>query len=277
MGHHYVPKRYLQNFETNPGSKKVWMFGKRSAPKLVFITSVAQSPGFYADEDEVSLNEHVEKSANPVIEELIRKQQVSSEKRIALSYYLAVMLMRVPARREHAHKLAKPLMENIICETREKIQALVDKLTPEIYERRMKEIDNCERALRKRLPDLIINQIRKPWPYWPMCEAICLMQWRVTEATGPSFFLTCDNPVFFNEQDGLATKHSELWFPLSTRYALHGSFRSVTAEVTFVRASEETVKIVNRHVASRTTRFVFYHENATWIPRLLRIAEADET
>jgi hypothetical protein len=53
MGHHYVPRRYLRNFqcEHNPGW--IWIFDRKTAEaKCHPIKAVAQSPRFYTEETE---------------------------------------------------------------------------------------------------------------------------------------------------------------------------------------------------------------------------------
>jgi hypothetical protein len=72
MGHHYIPQRYLKNFEVPQSDGSIWMFDKVSKRgKQVRIKAIAQETDFYEPEIEVALNEAVEKPANPVIQKLL--------------------------------------------------------------------------------------------------------------------------------------------------------------------------------------------------------------
>ena len=61
MGHHYVPQRYLRHFAVPGEPGMIWMYDKTlgKARKLA-IKTVAQSPSFYSDADEVALGQQIE-------------------------------------------------------------------------------------------------------------------------------------------------------------------------------------------------------------------------
>jgi hypothetical protein len=94
------------------------------------------------------------------------------------------------------------------------------------------------------------------------------MTWRIIVTKGPSGFITSDNPAVYFENDGLANETSELTFPLSPTHALHASHQGESGGFEFVRAKEEIVRRVNIHVASKSTKVIFYHESAPWVSHL---------
>ena len=71
MGHHFVPQRYLRNFEDPSRPGFIWLHDKRGgAARLVPIKQVAQAKGFYTAETEASLARDVEAPGNAVIRKL---------------------------------------------------------------------------------------------------------------------------------------------------------------------------------------------------------------
>ena len=97
MGYHFVPQRYLRNFEDPGRPGVIWVHDKRGGPtRLARIAKVAQVKGFYRAETEVSLARDVEAPANAVIQKLIADTAITSVERLQLTYYIGVMLKRIP-------------------------------------------------------------------------------------------------------------------------------------------------------------------------------------
>jgi hypothetical protein len=87
MGHHYVPQRYLQNFEARGQPGFIWLHDKQGGkPALASIAQVAQSKAFYSLETEGVLAREVERPANAVITKLINNDTISPAERFALSF-----------------------------------------------------------------------------------------------------------------------------------------------------------------------------------------------
>jgi len=103
MGVHYVPRRYLKNFEDPGRAGCIWLHVKGDAsPKLAAIKAVAQTGQFYSVADEQLLAERVERPGNRAIRMLVESEQISLGERMDMAYYIGTMLMRVPARRHRA-------------------------------------------------------------------------------------------------------------------------------------------------------------------------------
>jgi len=228
MGHHYVPQRYLQNFgdPTRPGY--IWMFDRQTRKThQPAIVNVANKAGFYDDTVEAELANDVESPANLVIEKLRTGQSIDTKERHALAKYIAVMVRRVPFRRHKGLEMFPAVRDETISEIRACMQSgrgdpSVDQDT---LGKGLAQLDGLAEKYKNELPDNIIEQIRTPWPSQQMIDLIYAMAWRVVETSGPSLFLTSDNPAFFFGAYGLGSEESEITFPLSTQRALHGCWR----------------------------------------------------
>jgi hypothetical protein len=103
MGHHFVPQRYLRNFEDPNQPDYIWVHDRRGGPaKLASIAKLAQSRNFYSQSTETILAQTVEQPANPVLQKLTTHKSIDSAERFHLAYYICVMMKRIPAHRRHS-------------------------------------------------------------------------------------------------------------------------------------------------------------------------------
>jgi hypothetical protein len=272
MGHHYVPQHHLRNFQDVHQAGLIWMFDKDSGQScLASITKVAQEAGFYEPEIEVSLNEMVEKPANPVMDRLLRREVITPEEKSSLALYIAVMLKRVPYRRQQASTLVPQVLDDTVIEIRDWLRSLIRhaEIDQVVVHERLTQVDAIYDKYKREPPPEVIRQIRAPWPTAEMVELVKGMTWRVMESSGPNFFMTCDNPAFFFSAYGLKNPEAEVCFPLSTRFALHCCWQKADADIVFLDAPQSIVREVNRRLASTTLRFAFYHERVEWVHEIL--------
>jgi hypothetical protein len=267
MGRHYVPQRYLRNFEVPERPGFIWLHDKQSRKShLAPIAKVAQSKNYYSPDVEEALRQ-VEGLANAVIAKLLTNESVSVVERFSLTLYIATMIKRVPYRRRKFMELYPGVLKNTVDEVREEITraATGAGLDDEWLARRMDELETARTKLEGRPPDNIVEEMREPWPSPDMLAAIFRMPWRVLVTGGPTFFMTSDNPVFFFDAYGLGTPDAEISFPLSPTHALHGCWQPAASPLIFLDATERLVREINRRVASTTGRLAFSHQNAEWI------------
>ena len=272
MGQHYVPQRYLQNFEDPTRSGFVWMFGKLSEdPRQLPIASVAQASRFYDNAVENQLAIKIEGPANPVIQKLCAEQSINPDERQNLSRYIAVMLRRVPFSRQKGLEMLPAVLDETIAEIRAQvIAARVDSSADEtLVNLTIAEVDAVYQKFKLEPPSNIIEQLRTPWASQEMVNLIDAMTWRVVKASGPSFFLTSDNPAFFFGAYGLKSEEAELTFPLSSFWTLHGCWQGNRGDLRFLRVNQKMVKEINRRVASTTSQFAFYNAREIWVHKLL--------
>lgn len=272
MGHHFVPQRYLRNFENPSRPGFIWLHDKRGGPaRLARITQVAQAKQFYSAETETILARHVETPGNAVIQKLTSQTAITPVERLQLAYYVGVMLKRIPAKRRRSAEMMPGVLADVVSSIREQLEAIASAVheDPELLARRLREVDSAQKKFALQPPREVLEQIREPWPSEGMLRALFGMTWRVLVSSGPQYFVTTDNPAFFFRAYGLATEDSELSFPLSTEHALHGSWRTAGSDLIFLRATQSIIKEINRRLASETERLAFYHEPAPWLLKIL--------
>ena len=273
MGNHYVPRRYLRNFEVSTRPRHIWIFNKKDGTsREVPIKTAAQRSRFYAPDDEINLERLIERPGNAVIDKLRRGQCITQEERVSLAWYLGAMVMRVPHRRARAIAIVPSVIETVRAKAASAILDLAaltgtNEATVKV---RLGEADALLAKYSQELPPEVLAQIRSPWPSENVVNAILALTWRVLRSSGPNYFITTDNPAFFASQHGLGTQRSRLLFPLSTSHLLHGSPRRANEKVVFGVASQDAVKQINRHMATGATVLAFYHEEAPWILSLLK-------
>ena len=129
-------------------------------------------------------------------------------------------------------------------------------------------VDQWEQKFDSQPLSLKADIIRRQWSSQAVIDCIFSMTWRVIKADDAHRFLTSDNPVFFDEGAGLKSSLGELSFPLSSDAALHGSWQGPREGLFFVQARPAQVKEIDRRVAFIAERFVFYHRNASWVPKV---------
>jgi hypothetical protein len=272
MGKHFLPQRYLRNFEDPNSPGKIWVHAKEGgSPRLAAIKQVAQARNFYSDETEAILTHNVEVPGSTAIEKLTKNQFITNAERAHVAVYIAVMFKRIPAARRHAAELIPGTLKNLASELRQEIQSLAAQgAEPELVARRLDEVDAAERKLGQQTPQEVLDIIREPWPSEELVRVLLQMTWRVLISAGPQYFITTDNPAFIFKAYGLAKDKSELCFPLSTTHLLHGSWHNVGSPLVFLKAEKAIIKEMNRRLASGTERLAFCHEAATWLFKILR-------
>jgi hypothetical protein len=274
MGDHYVPRLYLRGF-CEPGSDhELWQYDKvRDDFRRVSVTTAANEAGFYSADVERQLAQLVEGPANAVICKLRAGHGIDDVERARLAVYMGTMIKRVPQHRLRAQKLLPQVVQETLANVREVIAQAAESgvLSPEMEARRRGELAAVEGRMAKGTPHEIMEQIRRPWPGLELVNLIYDMAWRFVITTGPSFFLTSDNPVFFFEGLGLKRDTAELVFPIASHLALHGSWQDLAPGEKDARTGpQHVVKEFNRRVASAATRFVFYREKRDWVREIAR-------
>jgi len=267
---HYVPASHLRRFTSSLEDSHLWVFDKET--ERFFPTSpekAAREYGFYSDEDERSLEKIVETPVSPILNKLHQSQSLDTEERALLSLYMATFLMRVPERRRRALAVAPDVVDQTVDRLVREIQQLADKqcLNSDLALQRILEAEKARSKLKRELPEEVLEQVRSPWPSSQLVQAVFRMKWRFARTNGPIFFLTTDNPVFFFDAYGLGTSKSELSFPVSSQIAVVAS-NTMAKDGLFVEARQSLVKEVNRRLVSAATRFIFYHQEASWIKRI---------
>jgi hypothetical protein len=270
MGHHYVPQKYLRGFAEPGNPDAIWMYDKKlrnfTNPG---IKSAAQESGFYSAEVEQQLTEFVENPANRVLDKLRDQKSIDDIERFYLAFYIATMFKRVPKARARAYSILASTLEKTIAEVKIEIQERARSTqNKELVDHRIAEIEKAELSLRKRTPDVIVEQIRLPWASKKMIRLVFAMSWCIVRSTGPNYFITSDNPAYFFEAFGLGKPESELTFPIATDLALFASWQGLQNSTSYFEARQRLVREANKRLAGGAERFVFYHQREAWVAKV---------
>ncbi len=272
MGQHTVPVNYLRGFAIPVDPDKIWMFDKSTRNfKLLPIRIVAQSSGFYFDEDERALNERVEGPALEPLRKLADGEDVSEDERRKIAMYLHILLLRVPRAREYTRELLMrelPSMissiENKLLEVPGKNQSYFDQVHALANRWRT---DDLEELPPQETKELIKRQRVHP----RIVETLYAMTWRVLKSENNNTFITSDNPFFFFKSLGLGNHEVEVSVPLSSRTALHMSYKGKPETTLFIPADSRLVGEINRRTAGEADRFLFHERQEKWIKKLTRV------
>jgi predicted SnoaL-like aldol condensation-catalyzing enzyme len=286
--HHITPAFYLRGFTSPEQGKEsfIWVY-ERGLPyrpgymKKGFynpcqrpVTATGFKWDYYAFEKpdgsgwdyatyENAL-EKIEVAAKPAIQRLRRHELVEGDDRTAMAIYITVMMKRVPRRREWADEKwpdfirefeeGAKVFEQLDAHERDtdpsntKRLANIARMRAE-YTGLMDQYKSADSIPRHILLPILTSQKSKIPP------ALCDMTWRLLVSDNNDFFLTSDNPLWFDEEQGIRNQRLEVSFPISSDAALVLSRRAV-AEGVF-GAGRHVVEEVNRRSATRATRYLY--------------------
>jgi hypothetical protein len=186
-----------------------------------------------------------------------------------LTYYVATMIARVPAARVRATSFIPGALASVAADVKKAIEeaARLGLIDEQAKVARLAEAERVSEKHRKQTPMEITKVIETPWPFESWLVAIYNMTWRVVECNGTSYYLTSDNPVTLLGEEGLAVDSCEFTFPLAKDLMLHCSWQG---DGVFERRPSRGpfVKECNRRTAFYAHRFIFYHEEASWVLEL---------
>jgi len=265
----------LQGFASVDGKKRpiLWAFEKPRGN--VFSTqpaNLAVENGFYPDDVETYLADVIENPSNRILEHIRDLHRFEEADKVEFSRYITAMIRRVPRHRE---RLYNEVLPDALGKTFESWRELIQSehsaghLSGDTLALRMRELDELERRWKLEPPDELKPENTPPNVSPEVVELLSSMHWTFVTSEGPSFFLTSDNPVFFTEGRGMGKPDSELSFPLSTHVALWIKRIPVASDCAFCRAKQFLVREMNKRTIVCATRFLYYHEHAQWIPRLI--------
>ncbi len=270
MGHHYIPRAYLKGFTESGSDRFLWLYDKDTDRfSRASVDKVAQQRGFYSQEVESELNRIIEAPAHGVLGKLRRGETINDENRSHLAIYIGTMMWRVPHIRQERLKRWPKEIGKVLNQKRKQLKEMGRRVGVDsaAVNRRLQEVDAAQEKFEEEVPQQVIDHFRIPWPSEKIVGYIYNMTWRFGTSSGPSFYITSDNPAFI--LSGLGKPESELSFPISSDLALYGSWQGQKGSFLF-DAPQKLVKEVNRRVASVATRFLFYRECRGWVALLAR-------
>lgn len=209
MGDHYVPQYYLRGFAEDD---RLWAYDREECRKFeTQPKSIANETGMYGEDLEAILANEVEHPAKPAIEKVRARQRLDADDREALARYIAMLWKRVPRGRERVAEGMPEVAEDL----RRRYTAAfatVAAENPSLADRAALRTKELHAALDKCLVDpspVWRDVLRKEHTSTNLVEALLRMNWRFL-CSDRLQFLTCDNPVFFFESEGIGKPESEL-------------------------------------------------------------------
>ncbi len=268
MGKHFVPKFYLRGFETDGA---IWAYDKQEDRTFkTQVGAIANENGMYPDGLESWLATNVEDPAKGAITKIRNRSPITSEEKRFLAKYILTLWKRVPRARARVAEL----MPSVVAEVHGNLIGKLEKLVvarPDLNQK----VDKW----RAQVTEVIArHQANPPLDIWldtiesdtanHVVDALTSMRWAFLYRNDAQF-LTCDNPVFFFEFEGIGKTMSELTIPMSSSVVLWASRRHLN-ENQFVQAMPSAVREINRRMAHNSTRFLYFERNESWIPSFAR-------
>ena len=270
MLNHYLPRYYLKGFTESPTSQLVWIYERNT--NNVFrapVAKVACQHGFYSDSDEEYLANQIEGPANPVIQKVRERQDISAEDKILLSRYLSVMWRRVPDYRERGEAIAPRVADSVCDDFAEQLEMLrVQKpMNADVLDARRAELEELRAKYKVALPAAFKREMQRPLLSERIARVLCDMTWYFLTADEGSRFIAGDNPLFYFESLGMRREHSEISVPISSSVLLWATWRTALADV-FLVAPPQIVREMNRRTAWVATRYLFHCKHEYWVQAL---------
>lgn len=263
MGHHYLPQHYLLGLADGV---KLW--GHDVAAALSFRTqvkSLANETDMYTEELERHLANVVEGPAQDVINRARKRIKLRDEDRELLATYIIAMWKRVPAGRNRVAGHIPQLAETIRVQVVQQLDALAA-AEPELVKRaqsRKAEVNQIISAYKENPPDYFWHHTLKSGATPRTVQSLLSMDWHFLVSPGEDF-ITCDNPTFFFESEGIGTDQSELSIPLSSEICFWAN-RANSNRPQYFSTDRSVVLELNRRSAHNTKRFIYTREESPWL------------
>ena len=265
MHNHITPQEYLKHFSTNQNSDLIWRFDRQESRwERVPVMRAGQRKDFLPLDEEKRLTK-IEQSALGPLNQLRKRSRLSGGDRIAVGKYVAVMIARTERMRS---RMADSLSEDIASAKSDPERLALQWNVP--MAPMLDHLDRIEESLKDdpfRTKNPLLHQVLE---LPDVLDYIMEMNWQVFTVDSSERFLTGDNPVFIGKAKGLMPPHGEFLFPLASEVALVGSWQGPKRGLTFMPASSRFIKESNRHVVSRTGRWLYFHEKADWLTRVVQ-------
>lgn len=270
MGHHYLPQHYLLGFADGV---KLWGHDLAAARSFqTQVKSVANETAMYTDELEAHLANVVEGQAQDVIDRVRRRIGLKQEDRERLAKYIIAMWKRVPAGRNrvagHIPQLAETIRMQVVQQLDELAKSAPNSMQKTIS--RKAEVDQIISLYKENPPDYFWHHTLKEGATPRALHSLMSMEWYFLVTPGENF-ITCDNPVFFFQSEGIGADQAELSMPLSSEICFWAK-RSNLSRSQYFETDRSIVLEINRRSAHNTQRFLYTRKKSPWILDFARTA-----
>ena len=263
MGNHYVPQFYLRGFTDG---NTIWVHDRQNARSFLSQPkAIANENDMYPEEVEQHLANAVEDPAKPAIEKIRARDPPNETDRVALARYVITLWKRVPQGRARVATRMPEVAASVRQELHEQLTAAAAAAPhlAEVSEARKAEVSSILERYERHLPPDIWQLSLSKESSEAVVASFLSMEWRFLFSDRMQF-LTCDNPVFFFEHEGIGKPTSEVTIPFSSSVTLWATRRPVTS-TTYLPALPAAVREINRRMAVNATRFVYSRHAEEWI------------
>lgn len=279
--HHILPRLYLEGFIEESGDPFLWKFTKgepfnsgnrrNNNPRRIAIGKPSATRDYYAypnatDDAEFERIENLlmsfEQRADPILLKIRKRQDITLEEKREFAFYINQMNRRVPYYREAQGRRLPNAWAQLKEEVIEKFELTDSEEHRTLLAVIESKIASSDYIAKTHLDTLANTKDSK------VTDAIASMRWCFFVTTPGVGFITCDNPIYYSAGVGLLNPLSELCFPISTTVALVAARRKEWQEG-YYEASSQLVKDLNRRVAGRASKEVYFHRAEGWVQRIL--------
>lgn len=263
MGNHYLPQFYLQGFADN---NRLWAFDKKNS-KYFFTQAkvVANENSMYTDELEQYFANKIEDPAKEAITRIRAGLTLTPQHRDTLAAYIIALWKRVPTGRERMKRNLPEVADFVRARISDRIDSIAreEKNFTEIAKKRRDEVDLVIERYKANPPDHLWHSTFDIETTPRMIRALRSMTWTLLTSREKQF-ITCDNPVFFFETDGIGQQNSELTIPFGSEVALW-AHRKAETRAQYVAATNAMILELNRRTARNARRFLYSKHEEPWL------------
>lgn len=293
--HHYLPRFYLRGFVASNRSTHIYVYERDKPyvvspipehrnPSLLPIKKAAMELDFYSYKRKDGTTDYdgfEEKLKQRENEDALLLRRVVGEKnlrpadKLAFARFMMLMHKRSPGRQVVVTNMIRNMMRRELINSEVLIsldvfrQAAWRAQQPNVHNL-MRQLDTIEAVFfRQTIQHLTSSdQMRLQAmmaDYERSTSMLAQMNWYIFQSPKNIGFVASDAPVFLSHSVG--RPRSEVLFPLSHELLLVTGWTGGRA-VTYQIATEETVDMANRVMASQAHQNIYYCESENWVAEL---------
>ncbi len=284
QSHHFVPAFYLAGFADPENPKCLWLYDKargkvnqsspRDAGRRRHYHSIPKINGTVDTSVEDGLAK-VEGQAAPVLRKLMAGEILDNRERSIVSYFIALMMVRVPTFRDGMEKFKAAVVKDV-AQLMAQRGAFDSIPVPEDARESIAKVKKAmcqgefEVIVRPHASLDVLPAARR------LAEVLHRMTWVLLEARGKTRYVVSDNPVTFVDPGDpkgqrpvdLRDRTIEVTFPLSATLALMAGWAG-DGDIYRKRVTENMVREVNRRTVAGASRFVYASEKSDQLMRFV--------
>ena len=270
MGDHYIPQYYLRGFSDPSKPSCIWMYEKGCNKAIqIGIKNAACENSRWPREVEIQIEKNIESPSNPILDKIRCHKLITPREKEIFTGYILNMLQRVPRGFEKMQSLTPAALDSTFTQLENDIKKLIleNPKNKDRLEKRLNQLPEIRLRWEKISPKEIWYRYLFPDNFPRVMTILPAMKWLFCVPRKGNSFLTCDNPVYYDEGTGIGKPESELSFPISSTTVLWATWKPIKEEFTIVK--DPLVKEFNRRSVSNATKYVYYSKNEQGVVNLV--------